>query len=71
MRSSFLGGDVHWGKGCCAVPLTGAGNTSPSSGLPSSTTLLCLTSRATEVEAFNFGICDGNLEGSVSVLEAE
>lgn len=49
-----------------------ARNTSSSSGgEPSSTTPLCWSSKATEVDAFNFGICDGNLQGAVGVSEAE
>lgn len=50
----------------------GAGNTSPSSGgEPSSTAPLCWSSTAAEVDVFNFGIRDGNLQGAAGALEAE
>lgn len=56
---------------CLSLGL-GAGNTSPSSGGElSSTTLLCQSSTATDVDVFNFGICDGNLQGMADALEAE
>lgn len=49
-----------------------ARNTSSSlAGEPSSATSLCWSSKDTEVDAFNFGICDGILQGAVSALEAE
>lgn len=56
---------------CLSLGL-GAGNTSPSSGGElSSTTLLCQSSTPTDVDVFNFGICDGNLQGMADALEAE
>lgn len=56
----------------CLSPGPGAGNTSPSSGGElSSTTLLCQSSTATEVDVFNFGICNGNLQGGAGALEAK
>lgn len=49
-----------------------ARNTSSNSGgEPFSTTLLCWSSKDTEVDDFNFGICDGNLQGAAGALEAE
>ena len=71
-RGFFWGGDVHWGKGSPEALLTEAGNTSPSlGGEPSSSVLFCWSSRAAKVDVFNFGICDGNLQGAAGALEAE
>lgn len=75
-RGLFWGGTVHRGKGSPEGLLTRAWSWEyiPQVGRRAflhRSALPVQSHTATEVDVFNFGICDGNLQGAVGALEAE
>lgn len=73
-RGLFWGEDVHWGKGSPEAHRGwGPGINPPAreESLPPPLHSDGPAQLPAEVDVFNFGICDGSLQGAVGALEAE